>query len=282
MSKTSSKVWLFFQIHKEDDNKAICNLCQMIVSRGGSGKSASTSPLLKHLQRHHDDKYNEIITAKTKISEETQVRCSRTQQPTLSEFLQNTKTWDINDQRSKRINYKIAEMICLDNQPYSIVENTGFMRLLYSIVPQYHIPSRKYFTDNVVPDIYNKIRDKISTKLINTKWISFTSDIWTCTNTNESFLSITAHWITEVWEKQNVVLSCDKLTGNHTGLSIADIITTLIKSWGIGKEKVHLLLRDSGANIVKACNDANINSEGCFIHKLQLIMVLTPKEQYQT
>ena len=57
MSTEISMVWSFFEVHKEEKNKAICNFCQKIVSRGGSGKSASTTPLILHLKRHHPTNY---------------------------------------------------------------------------------------------------------------------------------------------------------------------------------------------------------------------------------
>lgn len=163
-------------------------------------------------------------------------------------------------------------MICLDNQPFSLVESTGFKRLLNTISPQYKPPSRKYFTDKIIPDIYNRVRIKISKVLGEASFISLTSDIWTCSNTNESFISITGHWISEKWDKRNVILCCDKFAGSHTGLAIADKLETLTNSWAIDKQKIHLLMRDSGANMVRGCKDAEINSEGCFIHKLQLII----------
>lgn len=110
-------------------------------------------------------------------------------------------------------------MICLHNQPYSIVENTGFCHLLQTICPQYNIPSRNYFRDNIIPDIYNRVYEKIKTNLKESKCISLTSDIWTCKNTNISFLTITGHWITNAWKKENVVLSCSSFQGSHTAVS---------------------------------------------------------------
>ncbi|KAL3280690.1 hypothetical protein HHI36_003927 [Cryptolaemus montrouzieri] len=39
------------------NKNAICNICKTSVSRGGTGKSASTTPLLNHLRRHHQEQY---------------------------------------------------------------------------------------------------------------------------------------------------------------------------------------------------------------------------------
>ena len=38
--------------------------------------------------------------------------------------------WKINDPRARAITYKILEMIVLDNQPFSMVNDIGFTRLM--------------------------------------------------------------------------------------------------------------------------------------------------------
>ncbi|CAH1980952.1 unnamed protein product [Acanthoscelides obtectus] len=39
------------------------------------------------------------------------------------------RQWDINDSRAKIIHQAIGEMIVLDNQPFSVVENKGKMKV---------------------------------------------------------------------------------------------------------------------------------------------------------
>ena len=39
-------------------------------------------------------------------------------------------------------------MIVKDLRPFSIVKDAGFHGLMKHIVPQYNIPSRRYFVDN--------------------------------------------------------------------------------------------------------------------------------------
>lgn len=84
-------------------------------------------------------------------------------------------------------------MIALDNEPLSIVERTGFIRLLEQALPRYKLPSRTYITQKIVPDIYNRIYEKIKCNISSAVAISVTSDIWTCLHNNASFLSFTAH-----------------------------------------------------------------------------------------
>ena len=78
-------------------------------------------------------------------------------QPTLAEMQASVKLWVINDPKAERIHIKIADIMALDCIP----ANVGFTCLLHTIEPRYKIPSRKDFTDNVLP----KIKENIDTKL---------------------------------------------------------------------------------------------------------------------
>ena len=73
-------------------------------------------------------------------------------------------------------------MIALDSQPFSIVEDRGFLRLLAHVSPRYITPSRKYFSDKVIPEMYATLRDKTRQDLYSDGRfpISFTTDMWSC------------------------------------------------------------------------------------------------------
>jgi len=58
-------------------------------------------------------------------------------QLSLEETEARTKPWDINDPRAVRVHQKIAEMMALDFQPYSIVIDEGFSQLLKTLEPRY-------------------------------------------------------------------------------------------------------------------------------------------------
>lgn len=45
-------------------------------------------------------------------------------------------------------------MIAVGSQPFSVVEDIGFIRLLKVIGPKYKIPSRKYIKENIVKDVH--------------------------------------------------------------------------------------------------------------------------------
>lgn len=137
--------------------------------------------------------------------------------------------------------------------------------------PHYKIPSRTYFSETVIPDIYEKCRIKIFKNIENISNCAFTSDIWTCNISNESYVSFTIHYINEDFQLKHVVLNVKHFPGSHTEENIANIITEMIEEWHLN-DKNYILIRDSGANIKKAAKDLDIQNESCFIHTLQLVM----------
>ena len=73
-------------------------------------------------------------------------------------------------------------MMALDSQPFSIVEDAGFLHLLANVCPKYIMASRKYFSEKIIPDIFSTIRTKLHEEIHSQgdKFpISFTTDIWT-------------------------------------------------------------------------------------------------------
>jgi len=99
--------------------------------------------------------------------------------------------------------------------------------------------------------------------------VSCTTDIRTATNCNESFVSLTAHWIYPEFEFIHVVLNSSNFPGAHTGEAIAVKLTSLIDQWNLGT-KLHVTLRDNAANMIKELNDAGLLNVSCMIHSLQL------------
>ncbi|KAJ8868504.1 hypothetical protein PR048_030032 [Dryococelus australis] len=49
----------------------------------------------------------------------------------------------------------------MDNQPFSVVENQGFVRTMNVAEPKYKLPTRKHLSKTVVPERYEKVKVKI-------------------------------------------------------------------------------------------------------------------------
>ena len=65
----------------------------------------------------------------------------------------------------------------LDNQPFSIVKDKGFIELLAELKPRYVIPSTKNFNETIIRQAYDSLKLKITKELSYASSLSFTSDI---------------------------------------------------------------------------------------------------------
>ncbi|XP_065684334.1 zinc finger BED domain-containing protein 4-like [Hydra vulgaris] len=142
-------------------------------------------------------------------------------QLTFKETAERKTCWDINDPKSIKYHYLIGEMIALDNEPLSLVERFDFNHT------------------------YGKASISQATA------VSVTSDMWICQDNSQSFLSFTAHWISPDFVLEHTVLTMKPFSGSHTGTNIAKELNTIAERWGISHSKIHFLVHDSGANMIK-------------------------------
>ena len=195
-----------------------------------------------------------------------------TRQLTMQESDERVRVWDVNHPKAQRVHQRIGEMIAIDSQPFSIVEDDGFVQLLNILEPRYSVPSRRYITETILPRIKESVESNVRAELADVKWFSFTTDIWSTEVSDDSLLSLTAHWLTDSFTRKSAVLHAQTFPGSHTGARICEMYREMLAGWGIKKEQLHLIVRDNAANMVKAMNDAGYPDLGCFTHTLQLIV----------
>ena len=275
--RKKSRIWSFNSV-AEDSRFAKCNVCKQEISRGGkTTKTFTTSNLVSHLKYKHKPEYDKYQKKKEEINESSQLTASTSnsdgaRQLTLSQSYDKSRLWDINDQRAQKIHRRIGEMVALDWQPLSIIDDRGFRSVLQALEPRYNLPSRRYITENILPHIHSGIMTQVQSQTAGAEWFSFTSDIWTTNVSNKSMISLTAHWLTIDFVRKSAVLNVKPFPESHTGENIVTIFEEMFDSWKIDKAKVHLILRDNAANMVKAMTDGGYPDFGCFAHTLQLIV----------
>ncbi|XP_065642272.1 zinc finger BED domain-containing protein 4-like [Hydra vulgaris] len=193
-------------------------------------------------------------------------------QVSLREILQRKELWRLDNPKAQAITKLIGEMICLDLQPYCIVEDKGFTRLLKNLAPNYTIPSRKYFSTKVIPLMYETIKAKVKYELDQADFLSLTSDGWTCQHTIQSYYSLTARFVTHEFTVKHVILQVTHFPESHTGHNISKFINEALQSWDIPHEKIHAVLTDNAANVMAAIKESNLGDKHlpCLIHTLQL------------
>ncbi|XP_065115787.1 E3 SUMO-protein ligase ZBED1-like [Paramisgurnus dabryanus] len=253
-----SKVWMHFEMVKDDPKKVKCKLCQQLMSY-----HSSTTNMAFHLKRIHpqyqtDDGSSSSTGAAPKL---TQRKLDL--RPPLSE------------KRKRDITDKIAEFIALDMRPVNVVEGEGFKELMRTLEPGYTVPKRETVM-HALDAKYASIRTEVYASINNCKAISLTTDIWTSLQM-EAYLTVTAHFITEDWRLENFVLATKKMEESHTAEHISQTLKEVISDWDIPGTKIVSVVHDNATNMVACTNQlaqdpswGNVQGVRCAGHTLQL------------
>ncbi|NXG05820.1 ZBED4 protein, partial [Sakesphorus luctuosus] len=287
-SKKTSKLWNHFSICSADSTKVICTHCGRIISRGKKPTNLGTSCLLRHLQRFH----NNVL--KTDVPETVLSSSTDNHMPLRTELLGSSNFDETNEKFcdshpvAKKITSLVAEMIALDLQPYSFVDNIGFNRLLEYLQPQYSLPSPSYFSRTAIPDMYDNVKQIIISHLKEAESgvIHFTSGIWMSNQTRE-YLTLTAHWVTfeSSFRPQcedyhcSALLNVSQIDCDYNGISIQKQLEYWWETWitSIGLQ-IGITVTDN-QSIAKTLNEGDHSSVQCFSHTVNVIVNEAIKSQ---
>ena len=147
----------------------------------------------------------------------------KAEQPSIKQAFQQQLKWEINYDNSMKINRAVMNMMALDAEPFALVERQGFKELMKIALPKYTLPSRKYFSENLLPKMYEETKEKVSKLLTQATSASFTTDIWTSNNVTQSFISLTCHFIhAESLNQTMFTLATRSFQSQHSGLGKAN------------------------------------------------------------
>ena len=171
------------------------------------------------------------------------------------------------------IDQLIAEMIIFDLQPYKMVEDYGFQRMIEKSYPKYILPGRKYFV-SYIDKLYSEKSAKLEEHLKTIEYCAISTDIWTGGN-NEPYITFTCHYIHN-GKYYEVVLDTIAFTASHTGDNINILLNTILTKYGI-KNKVVAVVTDNARNMINAV-DYSFVSQKCAAHTIQLAVKDTLEE----
>ena len=194
----------------------------------------------------------------------------RTVQETIFSNFDRKKLYRPESLRKKRLDELVLDLVILDMQPLSVVEDTGFRRLVNELDPKYQIISRKQLTQVLLPKKYNTEKAKLLSKLKTVDSLSVTTDQWS-SRTNEGYTTITAHFIDDDWKLHSPVLMTRHKAQRHTAINLANELEASFAEFDIN-DKVTAVVTDNASNITAAITRLE-NVEGrqaCFAHTLNL------------
>lgn len=127
----------------------------------------------------------------------------------------------------------LLKMICLDCEPFRIVERTGFVEFITLLEPRFAIPTRHTLTNKYLDSVYSATCSKVQQDLNFTKYVHVTSDIWTDVHKQISYITITSHFL-----DKNMKIKCYNLCTlqfgvSHTGQNIYEQLLNNFTKWNI-------------------------------------------------
>lgn len=120
-------------------------------------------------------------------------------------------------------------------RPVNIVSGEGFKQLVEFLEPGYSLPKR----DTVMYAItskYNTTKETLLDKIKSCTALSLTMDIWT-SNQMESYMTVTAHFISNDWRLHSFMLETKVVEISHTAANIAERLSEVMADFKIPAEK---------------------------------------------
>lgn len=100
--------------------------------------------------------------------------------------------------------------------------------------------------------------------------VCLTTDCWS-SSINESYLALTAHFVSDNFILESVLSDCALSEGSHTADHLADTIRNITDEYNIS-DKIILVVSDNAANIVAAINKLKWKHFGCYAHTINLVV----------
>lgn len=151
----------------------------------------------------------------------------------------------------------IGKYLISSMRPMSEVENEGFTDMFASILPTYHLPSRRTISQVVISQCIS-VQELIALELKSTPYFAGQADIWSSKRMH-GYFGLALSYIKDGCMKTRVV-ACRRFTGSHTGENIAAMFSTLIQECEVAGRMV-AMVTDNAANMQKAFRVAAAESK---------------------
>lgn len=185
---------------------------------------------------------------------------------------------ELSQEAKKEIDQLITKMIARDIEPFSVVDRRGFRELLEFFVPEYTPPDRTHISRDLMPQLYENVKNKVQDELnadLQTGFncIAFTTDGWT-SDTGHCYLSLTAHYITSAFVMKNFTLGLKHHDAKHTAALLCEALESMLSDWGLSDltDVPKFFVTDNARNITSAITFGGWKSIYCFPHTLNLAL----------
>ncbi|CAM4681755.1 unnamed protein product [Leuciscus chuanchicus] len=139
--------------------------------------------------------------------------------------------------------------------------------MLNVLEPRYCIPSRKRMSEEIIPRLYNEVKQNITLSLQSADRVALTCDGWTSRH-QDTYVTITCHYL-DNWVLISNVLQTRAMQDSHTGANICALLSDALEEWGL-TEKDPIIVTDNATNMIRAVEMMELLHIGCFAHTINL------------
>ena len=251
----TSNVWDHFGFRCDDKGviadktTAVCKYCSCEVKYIGG----STSNLASHYNNHH------MAESKQRVA---------TLQPSISAAFAVDRKFVKTSTQHIMLQQKVAEYIIAELKPFNTVESQSFKNLCAALNPRFEVPSKTTISSSVIPKMYCDTKRKVASLLDEASSVAITADGWTSSAT-QSYITLTAHFISEEWKLINVGLQTRHTPESHTAENLKSLFENAFDEWKLQKKHITGVV-DNAKNISKAWVLLQKDYINCFAHTMNL------------
>ncbi|KAF4031496.1 hypothetical protein GN244_ATG16664 [Phytophthora infestans] len=235
-------------------------------------RSGSSASIRKHMNHEHPHEIGSVGREAAVKRVENALASKRKSSAVI--FSPTKRTKKINPAEEEMATRALIEWIAKCLRPLSIVEDEE-LRFVIALVQTMHgiyeLPSCRTITERMqahAQQLRSLLKEKIAEEV---DFYSLTTDMWT-SRTTDSYIALTIHFMTDFFELRSYTLEVASFCGKHTGARIRKKLRDLMYTWGLDISRVSKVVRDNGANIVKACHELGVDHFGCMAHSLHLVV----------
>ena len=271
----TSGIWEHFRIDA-NGGKVCCVSCDMVIKYDISNAKDGTGNLNRH--RKSCTRRRDALISPPASGESTGVATDMDrapagdQQPSVMHALFNAK---FTAQAKASMDQLTLQAFLHNYWSFNSVESPPLRKLIERLTDgKWSMPTTRL--TQLCDQYYEKSVGLLLEHLKNFPNVCLTTDAATLTN-NDPYLCLTAHYITEEWLMEDVVLAVTYMPERHTGFNLSTLLAKLLAVWEL-QRRVYSFTSDNGSNFVNGIGKlaAELKIEAhlrCSCHTLQIVVV---------
>ncbi|XP_051904113.1 uncharacterized protein zgc:161969 isoform X2 [Hippocampus zosterae] len=161
----------------------------------------------------------------------------------------------------EKIDELIFNYIVEDCQPFHVLEQPGFKKLITGLTEGLH-PMDRVTLFSKVDLSFSRMREELTAKLAAVQYVCTTADLWTVGG-GGSFFGMTCHWIdSNSLERKSAALGFARMQGRLTYDSVAGRIHDIHVAYGI-ESKVQTTVTDNASPFVNVFKEFALDGTDC-------------------